>query len=537
MRSSLSPSLSILAAAIAATSGCAASLSGDLDADGGADPSPPDRGADAAPSTRKDDAGLESGDHDGGAIARDDGGAMARDGGAAIDVDGGAIEAADGSAPAAPEGCRSVSGSRLRVRRYTAEGADAVAIGLYDSELGIECHPESRGGELQCFPSRVEGLNIYYTTPDCSGAPLGRRGDRMTPTSPIGSGGGAYYVIGAPASVTPGAVNFRLNGTFCEPFLRNDEYPYYTLTAIAPGDIARLTRTTQPAATGARFQHIAYESDDGARLCAEELHDGTLGVDCRPGTADDGRTRCLPSIEVRTAQAFVDSTCTTTERIAIVPLGLEIVGSMAITAPDLTTGCPGYTWAYRLGDVGTTYRIFSGGCVVSMPETYIERSFEEQVSASSMSELERRVGPSTGRLAPIELVAEDGTAVVTTRFHDSELDLDCTVVHGEHCVPISYLAPPGREAVRQTTQYFTDPGCTTSIELGLAPSSCTDPDYALDRGTAYPVLERHTGATYRISEGGGCIDAALTSMPSTYLYRLGAPLPASSFAAGVLAAD
>jgi hypothetical protein len=109
-----------------------------------------------------------------------------------------------------------------------------------------------------------------------------------------------------------------------------------------------------------------------------------------------------------------------------------------------------------------------------------------------------------------------------TGYHDAQLGVDCYVITAGdgalRCVP---------SAMAYVDGYFADASCSTPLALAVG---CVAPAFAETTSGSgasyYRTGAAYSGATY-YGSGSSCTEIAAPTFP---LYRLGAPVPARTFA-------
>lgn len=425
-----------------------------------------------------------------------------------------------------------VSGSRLRVMRWTGSGA-ALRDGFWDSELAVECRFRyTSDGFLRCLPvGRIIGS--AFASASCEepviqdfdgcGARFG--------LAPVDGGGcgphmfhnTAYAVYEATDRL--GTRPFRRLGGEC---LEADIPSEGDYVAARMSDARFVSARLEERASEGRFGSMVLIAEDGA-MRRWSMLDSRLGSACWLDGPVDGPAVCLPS---RAFVSFEDAECS--EPVA---RRFEEVGSCGppVAAVDFGFGRDCLPpRLYALGAVRTVRELYGSQfeleCGVTADETVSVWSLDEEVGVAFVPRPE-----GEGRLRRLLFRNPTGAGGEIERrvLWDDERGEPCTptrVASGDaRCIPIH--AP-----LRQG--WFSDPLCVAPL-LVVSHEDCTrTPSYAVRRSgdaacggvrpveSLYAVGAVTTEAYRRVDEA--CEPVALASQETAY--RVDTQVPFESFA-------
>ena len=317
-------------------------------------------------------------------------------------------------------------------------------------------------------------------------------------------------------------------------------YDFYALGGeVVPA--SDLVAVTLGAPLGAsRLDPRTYTSADGFAFPGA-IHDAAAGIDCVPQSPYAGATsaQCVP-LDAGYASYFHDASCAAGE--------LEIDQSCAAPqfAVSYADSCPTTHGRYyavgALNSGSPLYYKTDTTCTATTPSTsYRYYGLGNELVLATVA---RAPDADPGhRIAPIHDTWE-GNAYRDAMLYDATTTTECSPYGfpdgSVRCIPTGY----------GTSTYYTDPACNFAIQLmGLYTGgpSCSPPplpSYAISyvpdtAGTCkstydvHPVTSPYTGALY---EKYGTTCYQLTTTYEAF-YRVGAALPASTFAAGTRMTD
>lgn len=449
----------------------------------------------------------------------------------------------DGDGEVQALSCELRSGDRLRATWSINSDGSKSAVGLHDSELGVDCEflPAGPEQEIRCVPSRLDDPKValgsqVYSDASCTQlmANLTIAGDQPTIMEHTGFEDDGctyirrYYRLGN--ALTPGGKQYyRLNGNCIESSIATTA-PYEIVEEIPTSS---LVAATERWIGDGRVQLLEYAGTDGSVSCVDRPTFRDMGMDgdlCDLRTAADGEVACLPDdYGPPSTDIYLDGACTQSFGKSV-PMSCAPNRKFAMSREQQC----GHDQRWRVFEAQElsaeteVYRFSGDNC---HSDEYITHKVGAEVPAETFAHFERSYQPSSGRLQRGDLSYGD-LRVQTGDWRDSELDVPCTFALAEdgvrRCLPISHQAPPAIMLTR-----YTDASCQIPMELGVA----EDEAFC---GAAAPRFIRHRVAVeptrYRIHEVGAAYTGAIYErtdsgcQPSTgSFYQVGPIIPAEEF--------
>jgi hypothetical protein len=414
-------------------------------------------------------------------------------------------------------------GSRLVSEWLVTDDGTRVPQGtVHDLARGEICYMQTwSDGVTRCTPFR--GF-IVYSDPACSqpaiidaDAAPGALAFEYLPTS---CGPSRAFAIGAQTTTTtwysPTAIG-------CQgPFTASN--PLNELGAQADPDA--FERLDAIDADGGRLGSRYYQARDGFRA-PWAVYDHELATTCNPQD-----TACQPSSI--SSPLYTDAQCT--QKVAITypsPCSQDTVYDQ-----DDDPACPGHYRYYRLGGEVTPAKLYqldtsAGTCTAAAPSDGAQ--YHVIADEVTPAQLTRAQALASGkRLQPI-YAQGDGVAVLTGRYYDSEVEVDCTF--GLATDRTTRCLPSGP----QYQSWFSDAACTKSVNVAYAwhqKPQCGAPDAVPAFATGYvqsTVEVRIVGSLYTSTlygqTSGGCMPHIV---PDYDAYSVGQLVDPVSFAAATL---
>ncbi|HEY3498619.1 MAG TPA: hypothetical protein VGK73_28205 [Polyangiaceae bacterium] len=414
--------------------------------------------------------GASGGSEGGGAGVADSGnsgepGAAGDQGGSsASGGEGGSAEAgAAGAAPDPVELPPLVSGTRLRAKVYVGDDGSRHAIGLYDTELELDCEFANLGADgYRCVPLPAVPYTDIFADDRCMIAAIGYE---------PGCGAQRYEVRaivedecdGMPrrdvrliGDASPSA--FRDNAGTCEPHTVDSSTVEWH--AVSPADAADFVEATlSRVSLGAGLRALVVTAADGARVARSFWYADTP---CEAREITGAGVRCTPAAVALPTTYFADELCTDTVGYWLgVPACGDVPqlayatsvqkGACSTRVTELVSVTPFVArsaWG-KSGDMCVTRTVF--------PADFRRYVIGDAVDASALPELvvER---PGTERLRSNVYRTEGGSSVgLGTGIYDTELEVECTPYTFEdgvvRCAPVS----------RALGSYYSDANCSVPI--------------------------------------------------------------------------
>jgi hypothetical protein len=434
------------------------------------------------------------------------------------------------------------NGSRLIWQTLTTSDGLESFYDPYDTQLATMCYPQTANdGQLRCLPATSTFVGGYFSDAGCT-TPIAllycatatpayaeqyAANQQITMYQVTGSYGGTLY------SGTPGSCN-----SVTLPM-----YSAYTLAALAPSTFAAVTQQLPGSAApsssdywqnGTRIKAGTISSSDGFSG-PWQFYDTQLATTCYFGVAGDGVERCLATRTAAVASYYSDASCTA-------PL-LETTPSA--TAPYFqyaytidSRGCATSSY-YQVGGLygGTPYTGGGTSACTTAPvdATHAYYSLSPiSVGTFESGTVSAGAGPFAGfksgtRMQLSSVSSADG-ARLGNGFHDAQLGIDC---YFSNALDGSYRCVPVLQVAYATGAYFADASCSVPLALGFPCRAA--PAYVQNYATCaggYSQLGAIFSGTPYSKSGTSCVS---TTIPATFtLYRIGAAVPASTFALGTI---
>jgi hypothetical protein len=420
-------------------------------------------------------------------------------------------------------------GTRLQAVFFESEDGIGVFRHFWDTELELSCNfVESDAGVWRCVPQGADAASaseIVYTDPECSlphaalYSSAVESGVCTTPRYAVLSGnceeGPRVFELGSQASTD---VRYRLVDGVCSASSSGTDY-LSSLFAVTPVslELFQAGRVRGGEETGG-IVPVDVLSDDGARVRLG-FRDAPEGFDCHlPDT--DGDARCVPIDAGLLGYLFADSGCS---RPAAMAQGCAAGRGELPFARDVFPDPSSY---YRGGArLTTTYVGAPDRCVDALNDLAFEVGEAVPITRFAAGQ---RVDVVAGNLTTTVQTVGTASLPATTLRSTAHGEHECTFAHGSdgelRCMP-----PPERFL----TDLFADEGCSQPVQYTQAEVLAVEvPDVCPAQVRVYARGDRHEGAVFAISEGGGC-ERAFEIPPNdsarTPHYAFPAEIPPSEF--------
>lgn len=321
-----------------------------------------------------------------------------------------------------------------------------------------------------------------------------------------------------------------------------------------PRDAARDTQPAKQslsaATSGSRLEAPQIEAE-GLSIWKGSWQDTQLGISCSFAALPDGSLRCLPTGVNIGNFYYEDENCSGPELVGISRTSYESWETCSTPSNERFIRYSSYPCIpKRLHGVGArvsrllapaervepakVYQLFDGQCLGFTPNDffYYHRATEIEMASFVGATVEESAPQNGSRLAPVEIVAEDGA-----RERIAFVDAD----RGERCALAetglgSFHCAPSFDVVNMSTSNYSDAGCTQPVALGSS-TSCEGAGYirrveiddTCQSTTRIFEVGAETAQLY-VDFSGTCLQSS-TSSP---IHSVGAEVPTSRFAEAAL---
>ena len=390
------------------------------------------------------------------------------------------------------------SGRRLQAVFFESRDGVGVFRHFYDTELELSCNfVESESGVWRCLPQGADAAlthGIVYTDPECSQPHAAlysyviESAACAAPRYAVLPGnceeGPQVFALGSQATTD---ARYRLIDGICSD-LGSGTDDLTRLFAATPVSLERFqsARLHVGEETGG-IVPVDVRSDDGARVRLG-FRDALEGFDCYL----DEEARCVPTDRGLLGNLFADSGCS---QPAAMGQGCAAERGELRFAWDFSSDLGSY---YRVGArLTTSYTGAPDRCAEAannvafelgptVPSTRFAAGERATVAAGNLTLTIQTVGTASLPAVTLRSTAHGGYECHFARGSDGEL----------RCMP----PPEGYLAA-----LFADAGCSQRVEYTPAEVLAVEvPDVCPAQVRVYARGDRHEGAVYAISDGGGC---------------------------------
>jgi hypothetical protein len=430
-------------------------------------------------------------------------------------------------------------GSRVELRRWTAEGDTDAGHVFHDTKLDLDCTwTPVDAGKYRCLPRD----NVFYhpirfadplcmrpvytfANTVCSQPPAYIRNEATLPTCPTS------FVLRKRGDKLPDRSYYyrSTNGPCLSKALTDTEDLYAFGDAVPLTDFVAGTVTGGPVVNN--FAQRTIEGEDGSRVIFG-FHDQAGGIDCTTTTAADGSFRCLPFTVGSVGTAFSDSVCMMPARVGTKS---SCAAGASYLARSTRNECSTRTSILRAGArIATGYEKFSASCSTGTAAPFLDYwSGGDEVPPSTFVTATLTKGNEPGRLKRMVIGTPAGM-LPTEALWDSKLDQACSarlLMDGTYrCV--------GAARPNVLVSIFADAACTQPAVQDLASAGgdfCSsgylfkaDATQCPIRYHVFPVGQTPvTGPIYHLDTTGGCVVVPLDGTGP--VYTLGAELTPDQF--------